>query len=146
MARPRKVAKKAVQAPSRGRSIHRRDAAHTVRAFQVGDRQPDLQSMVDEIEGYWDVLLGRVEPPINVGTMTLMEVASTYHARALELTHDILRAEREGAVMKGSSHYKFRTGELRTFVDAAKATAELGSRRLSAESLLFEQERLGRDL
>jgi hypothetical protein len=102
--------------------------------------------MQAELADYTDVLLGRQPPPIQAGPMTLMEVASAYHARALEIQMLLQRAEREGRVIRGSAHYKFRTGELRTFVEMAKGAADLGSRRLTAEVLEFDQARYGRDL
>ena len=118
----------------------------TLRAVQVGDGVPTLTGMMEEIEDMKDVLLGRTPPPISAGTLTLMEVASAYHARALELTMELQRAEREGTVLRGSAQYKFRTGELRTFCEIAKAAADLGSRRLSQEDLEYRQATYGRDL
>jgi hypothetical protein len=41
-------------------------------------------------------------------------------------------------VIRGSPYYKFRTGQLRSFIEMAKLMAELGSRRLTQERLLFE--------
>lgn len=79
-----------------------------------------------------DVLLGRVEPPIQSGTLTLMEVAEAYHARACEITLRIQRMENDGVEPRGSAAYKFRTGELRTFTDLCSKAIELGSRRLTA--------------
>ena len=92
-----------------------------------------------------DVLLGREEPPIDAGHLTLYEVSDAYYARAAELTMLLQQAEREGTVLKGSSHYKFRTGELRTFLELAKRSADLGSRRITYESMLLEAERTGHD-
>ena len=92
-----------------------------------------------------DVLLGREEPPIDAGHLTLYEVSDAYYARAAELTMLLQQAEREGTVLKGSSHYKFRTGELRTFLEMAKRAADLGSRRLTYESLRMEAIMLGRE-
>ena len=40
--------------------------------------------------------------------------------------------------MRGSPLYKFRTGELRSFLDLSKRAAELGSRRLTQEQLMFQ--------
>jgi hypothetical protein len=41
--------------------------------------------------------------------------------------------------MRGSPLYKFRTGELRSFIELSKKCAELGSRRLTQEQLLQQQ-------
>lgn len=97
-----------------------------------------IEEMEEELEGYMDVLMGRVPPPIAAGHLTLMEVADAYFARASEMQFHILKAEREGAVLKGNPYYRFRTGELRTFLELTKRAAELGSRRLTQARLLFE--------
>lgn len=122
--------------PSRGR----------LRAFQVGEGLPNITVMRSELQDMTDVLLGRTEPPLDAGYLTLFEVADAYFARASEMTMKIQEAEAEGAVLKGSGAYKFRTGELRTFMDMAKRAADLGSRRLAQEQLNFEQSRTGRTL
>ena len=115
-----------------------------VRAIQVGRGIPQLPALVRELQGYTDVLLGRVDPPARNGVMTLMEIADAYYARASELTMLLQQAEREGVVLKGSAHYKFRTGELRTFMDMAKRAADLGSRRVTHEQLRMDAEKFGR--
>lgn len=91
-----------------------------------------------------DILLGRTQPPINKSVMTLMEVADAFYARASELTMMIQTGEREGIVTRGSELYKFRTGELRTFMEMAKRAADLGSRRITFAQLQAEAERTGR--
>lgn len=92
-----------------------------------------------------DMLIGRADPPIQVGHLTLMEVADGFYARAAELTMLIQKGEREGRITKGSEFYKFRTGELRTFMELAKRAADLGSRRLTAETLKNDQATYGRE-
>jgi len=82
--------------------------------------------------------MGRKEPPINNGVITLFEVADAYFARAKELEQIIMRAEADGAVLRGSKTYKFRTGELRSFIELAKGAAELGSRRVTYWKSLME--------
>lgn len=96
--------------------------------------------MREELQEMWDVLLGRNEPPITRGVLTLMEVAEAYYARAAEMTAHIQQQEAEGIVAKGTSLYKFRTGELRTFMEAAKSAADLGSRRVTFARLEFDME------
>jgi hypothetical protein len=109
------------------------------RFFKVGEGAPDLTELRAELDEMTDVLMGRTPPPTDVGTATLMEVASAYYTRALEITGIIQRLEATGAVItKTSAHYKFRTGELRTFTELAKAATELGSRRISAIQLEFD--------
>jgi len=113
----------------------------------VGGRLRDIQTeaglqpieeMEEELESYMDVLMGRVPPPIDAGHLTLMEVADAYFARACEIQYHILKAEKEGAVFKGHSYYKFRTGQLRSFLELTKRAADLGSRRLTQARLEYE--------
>lgn len=121
--------------------------SHTgkLRAVPLGAGVPALHDLVAELKDMTDVLLGREEPPIDAGHMTLMEVADAYYARAAELTMLLQQEEREGEILKGSAHYRFRTGELRTFMEMAKRAADLGSRRLTHESLMMEAIMLGRE-
>ena len=91
--------------------------------------------MVDELWSMTDVLLGRDEPPIDIGVGTLMEVAEVYHARASEMEMQIQELEREGKVMKGDELYKLRTGQLRTFTEMTKKTIDLGSRRVTLANM-----------
>lgn len=108
-------------------------------ATPVGRGLPDVDELWDEICGYVDILLGREPSPVDtVGYLGLAELATAYHARGREIEMQIYHAEREGAVMRGSSLYKFRTGELSSFIDLCKRTAELGSRRLTQEQLLYQ--------
>lgn len=99
----------------------------------------DIHELEQEIDGMVDVLLGRVPSPIESPYLSLQEVATAYHSRAQELDILIHRGEREGRIHRGMAHYKFRTGELRSFIELAKRAAELGSRRLTQETLLNQQ-------
>ena len=90
-----------------------------------------------------DVLLGREDMPVSNGVMSLMEVSTAYYARASEITNMIHRAETDGTILKGSSPYKFRTGELRQFMEMAKAHIDLGSRRVTSAKLEFDMEAEG---
>lgn len=85
-----------------------------------------------------DVLMGRQQPPIDNGVMTLMEVADAYFSRAKEMEQIIHRHEADGVVLKNSKHYKFRTGELRSFIELVKSAVELGSRRVTAARLEYD--------
>lgn len=98
----------------------------------------NLMEMREELHGYVDVLLGRTEPPISIGTGTLMEVAEAYHARASEMEMAIHQAEVDGHVLKNSAPYKFRTGQLRTFIELCKRTIDLGSRRITVAQIESE--------
>ena len=95
----------------------------------------DLAQMKDEIQVYTDILLGRNPPPIDAGVLTLAEVANAFYCRAKEMEMSLLNGEAEGAILKGSGPYKFRTGALRAFVELSGKAYELGSRRLSDEQM-----------
>lgn len=102
---------------------------------------PTPDELTDELQEYCDILLGRTESPINSPYLALAEVATAYYARALEIDMLIHEAERNGEVIRGSQHYKLRTGALRSFIELSKKMADLGSRRLTQESLLHGQRR-----
>ena len=121
------------------------DPKRRLRQIDVPAGLDNITKMRSELQDMVDVLIGRVEPPIEAGHLTLMEVADTYFARASEMTMLIQRQEADEETGKGSLLYKFRTGELRTFMELAKRASDLGSRRLTKEQLTFEQSRLGRD-
>lgn len=114
------------------------------RTVTVGTGLPTVVEMRDELKEYWDVLLGRVDSPVQ-GVHALQEVADQYYARAAELTALIQAGEADGVIPKGSELVKFRTGELRTFREVAGKAAELGSRRLTALAVRTEQAKLGRE-
>lgn len=109
-----------------------------LREIQTQSGLQPIEELEEELEDYMDVLMGRVPPPIDAGYLTLMEVADAYFARASEIQYHILKAEREGAVFKGHSYYKFRTGQLRTFLELTKRAADLGSRRLTSAKFAYE--------
>ena len=105
----------------------------------VGYGLESVDTLWEELQQYVDVLLGRADSPITSPYLALAECATAYYARALEIDAKIHAAERDGQVMRGSPYYRFRTGELRSFIDLAKRCAELGSRRLTQEQLLEQQ-------
>lgn len=102
---------------------------------------PSVDELATEFEAYVDVLMGRVDPPVDAGVMTLMECADAFFARACEVDALIHKGEREGDIFRGAPHYKFRTGELRSYLDLFKRSAELGSRRLTLAQLHFQERR-----
>jgi hypothetical protein len=126
-------------------TMDRQSATGHLRAVPMGSGVPAIPKMVEELQDMTDVLLGRRKPPIDAGHLTLMEVADAYFARASELTMKLQEAEREGQITRGSAHYRFRTGELRTFMEMAKRAADLGSRRLTEEQLHWEMAMYGRE-
>lgn len=119
----------------------RRDVqlSQTLTNVLVGIGLPPIEKLQEEIDEMVDVLLGRVTSPIESPYLAMQEVATVYFARAQEIDMRIHQAEHEGAVIRGSRLYKFRTGELRAFIELSRKCAELGSRRLSQEQLLTQQ-------
>ena len=116
-----------------------------IRAQAWGEGLPDIPHMELELIEMRDVLMGRADCPIDNGILTLMEYADGCFARASEMTQLIKAAERKGQVTKGSRLYHFRTGELRDFMEMAKAASDLGSRRVTKEQLVFDMETSGRE-
>lgn len=98
-----------------------------------------MDDLKDEILGYFDVLLGRVEPPVRSPYLDLAEIATAYFARALEIDALIHEGERDHTVVRASPLYRFRTGALRSFIEVARKMSDLGSRRLTQEQLLYQQ-------
>lgn len=105
-------------------TAHHLKVVHVGAGITVADYRQELDEMME-------ILLGRVDPPIDVGIGTLMEVAEAYFARASEMEMVIKRGEADGSILKGSAAYKFRTGELRTFMELVKRSVDLGSRRIT---------------
>ena len=103
------------------------------------DHRERARELSEEITAYLQVMLGREDPPVNYGVMTLMEVAHAYYARGREIEMEILHQERENVIAKNSALYKFRTGELRSFLELTKRAIDLGSRRLTHEQLLHDK-------
>ena len=91
-----------------------------------------------EIDEYVSVLLGREDPPLDRGELTLIEYANAVYSRGMELTMLLQRAESDGHITKGSKQYKFRTGELRNFCELAQRAIDLGSRRLTAAKMEYD--------
>lgn len=100
-----------------------------------------IEELEEELLGYWNILNGKEKPPYDTGVTTLMEFAQQVYARAMFVQYQILQMERDGTVSKNTPLYKFRTGELRTFVEVAKSSYELGSRRLT-KAQMDQAERL----
>lgn len=112
----------------------------TLISVRLGLGLPESVDLLrEELLGYTDILLGRVPSPIESPYLALQEVATAFHARAREIEMLIHLAEHEGAVLRGSEFYKFRTGPLQSFIEMSKRLADLGSRRMSQESLLYQQ-------
>lgn len=104
----------------------------------TGVNLPPPDEIRDELLGYCDVLLGRVAPPIDSPYLGMCEVATAYYARACELDMLIHEEERSGKVIRGTGYYRLRTGALRSFLEMSKRMADLGSRRLTQEQVLYQ--------
>lgn len=114
-------------------------------AVPLGAGIPSLHSMRIEIDNMVDVLLGREASPIDVGVISMLEVADAYYGRGQEWNILIHRMEADKLIPRGHKLYLFRTGELRDFLEIAKHAAEKGSRRLTAEQIRIQQELTGRE-
>ena len=90
-----------------------------------------VETLHEEINEYIDVLMGHINPPIPDGIDTLFEVSSTYLARAKEIEIKLLERERSGSITAGDDLKKFRTGELRSFIELCKSGQNQGSRRIT---------------
>lgn len=99
----------------------------------------DIESMRQEIQSYTDILLNRQPMPINIGINTLYEVAVAYFSRAKEIEMNIKEMENKSLITKGSTLVKFRTGELKAFIDIAKEQTRLGSRRITVASMILQE-------
>lgn len=114
--------------------------SHRLTDVPVGSGLPPVGDLQEEFLEYTDVILGRADPPTEGDYyLDLMEVASAYYARAKEIDMLIHWEEQQRRVIRGSPHYRFRTGQLRSFMEMAKMMADLGSRRLTQEKLFQEQ-------
>ena len=109
-----------------------------IKVIKVGHELKNLDSVRLELQEYVDVLLNRKPMPVDEGIDTLLEVATAYYSRAKEIEMKLHQLENNGVILKGSKHYKFRTGELRSLLEFLKAQVELGSRRITVARL--EQE------
>lgn len=110
-----------------------------IRAVRLGEGLPNLATLRFELQDYVDILLGRKDHSLPDNIMALAELANAYLARAREIEALIYQLEREGQVIRGSQHYKFRTGELRSLIDLFSKSYELGSRRITVAAMEFRE-------
>ena len=101
----------------------------------------DYDEIMDELFEYTKVLKGLADAPVNSPYLQLMEVATAYLVRAYEIEMLIYSGEHEGTIERGSTLFKLRTGPLESFINTCRRMADLGSRRLSQETLLTDQRR-----
>lgn len=124
------------QARERNSSTIRKEPM--IRSSYLGEEMKTLRSLESEVEGYWDILLGRVDPPFDNGILTLMEIATGIFTRCSEITATLQKLEYKDSVSKGDNLYRFRTGPLRTLMEASSKAIELGSRRVTAARIEVE--------
>lgn len=104
-------------------------AKHPLTQVRTPRGLTSLQKVLDEMDTYVAVLMGNQDPPWDNGTLTMQEVGFAYFSRACEIEALIYRGEREGRISTGSEWYKFRTGELRSYLSLFKRAFELGKSR-----------------
>lgn len=114
-----------------------------LRQFDIPDGLPSPREIREELKEYRDVLEGRLDPPMQKGVMTLMEVAEGYFSRACSIEMEILEALNTEVIDKSHPLNAVRTQEIRVFKELSKGAAELGSRRITFENLRFQQENRG---
>lgn len=105
------------------------------------DGLPTYDEILQELHGYVDVLKGHADSPVLSPYLSLLEVATAYLARAYEIEMLIYEGEISTAIQRGDPLYRLRTGLLASFINMARKLTDLGSRRLTQESLLSQQRR-----
>jgi len=118
--------------------IRKTQFGHTVTQAITELGLGSVEELEAELAHYTDILMGRKDSPLESPFLALQEVATAYHSRAREIEMAIYSGERKGDIKRGSDYQKFRTGTLNSFIELAKRAAELGSRRLTQESLLWQ--------
>ena len=113
-----------------------------LRPVAVPEGVHSVEDMHKELQHMINVLLDRVKVSAvdYADPLALMKIAGAYYARAREIEFIIYSMERDKLVngKRGSQdqYHLFRTGELTSFINLAKASMDEGSRRLSAEQLV----------
>ena len=111
--------------------------------IQVPFGLPPIEELQEEFLGYMNIFLGREPLPPEVEEspyLGLKEFADVVYARASEIDMLIYWGEQNRQIPRGHPYYRFRTGQLRSFMSAAKRMSDLGSRRLTEQKLLLEQQ------
>lgn len=116
----------------------------------LGRGLPTLEEAQRELAGYAEHLNSfnrdPEDPTIPIGhVLDLLEVASAYLSRALDLQRMVHDRELNLSLPRGSVEQRWRTGGLESFIQKAKNSRDLGSRRLSFYQLLHDSEKTGRD-
>ncbi len=100
---------------------------------------PDVNDWADELEQMELVLMLKLPLPVDDPRVGLLVTAGSYHTRASSMKRTIQRLEREGTISRSHDLVKFRTGELRTFMEMASKVFDSASRALTAAKLAFDE-------
>jgi len=128
------------------KSLRRHQPTTTTRSplyASLGIGLPDLKRLRAELDLYNNWMLKRIDLPNGDGIGSYHETAVAGYVRGQEMAQLILRMEADGTIVKGSALTKFRTGELRHFLEAASKAVDRGSREITAAQLAVEGMRLG---
>jgi hypothetical protein len=113
----------------------------------LGQSLSDLTTLRIELDSYVRWLLRREPIPSVKGSRPGIgdyhEMATAVYGRAKEIEMLLHRQEADGHIPKGSAMYRFRTGELRSFLDLASKCFERGSREITEAQLAMEAMRAG---
>lgn len=112
--------------------------ARTLNEIKVGYGLAEIEELSKEINSYYDVLLGREEVDNPHKYSYIVEVATAYYVRAKEIETAIHKLEREQIIAKNTPYYKFRTGELRSFIEACSKSISYGLAKIEERKLLEE--------
>lgn len=91
----------------------------------VEELRMELDYMVDVLNGHDD------SHGLELGELTLLELATAFYGRAMEIKMVLQRGEVTGEVLKNSAVAKFRTRELSAFEELCKEKIRLGRYRVS---------------
>lgn len=110
--------------------------AKTLNEIKVENKLADVDVLAEEISKYYNVLLGREEVDSVHQYSYIIEVATAYYVRAKEIEGAIHKLERQLVVTKNSQYYKFRTGELRSFIEACSKMIAYGQAKIDERKIL----------
>ena len=101
------------------------------KALRWGKLGDTIDEWREELDQMMAVMVGRVDPPVDLGVSTMLEVSDAYLARVTEMVVAINRMETDGMVKRGSRANLFRTRELDPFGELLRKTHTAGSRRIT---------------
>lgn len=110
--------------------LSRLNRHRNITTTHVAEGLPEMDELQQEFDDMVDVLNGHELADLELGELTLLELATAYFGRACEVEMILHRGEADGSVLRNSSAYRFRTGELRDFKELCKAKMKLGQTRV----------------